>query len=53
MKLTDYIELVEWSGRQISNKKKGSITDKRVIDFLVMFLILTPLVVHYHHSWNK
>jgi len=25
MKLTDYIELVEWSGRQISNKKKGCI----------------------------
>jgi len=26
MKLTDYIELVEWSGPQIRNKKKGSIT---------------------------
>jgi hypothetical protein len=26
MKLTDYIELVEWSGRQIHNKKKGAIS---------------------------
>jgi len=25
MKLMDYIELVEWSGRQIQNKKKGAI----------------------------
>jgi len=29
MKLTDYIELVEWSGRQIRNKKKGAIASSQ------------------------
>jgi len=47
MKLTDYIELVEWSVRQIRNKKNGAIasTLPSLLNQLGVDLLLNLLVL--------